>query len=439
MRSRGTVILFLIAAVLAAWYFFFQKPRGEESRRAAHDQHNLINFEVADVTRLMVARAPDTLLLEIRGTHWHLLEPVDDIAEQASVGRLLNAIASATIERNLGSHEDLDRFGLRSPACVITLADADGVRLRLDVGDYTLDRASVYALRGGEVLLVPTGVRRYALVPAEDFRNRRVVNFDLSMVTSYLLESGDGAMRWDRSGSDWITVSGGDTIPGDTEEVEGVLRRLRGLRAYGFPTPDHAVGFFPGPHWRITVFKANDAPPVTLRAAPGDSGWTYTRVDDETRYVMVDSTIHRVFASDLNSLRDRRLLHFDPQRCARLSISTPDTSVTLTRSGTSWAYPNPAFPPPDAERVATLVAGLIRLRFESVIASPWTGGVWPPGSARFEVVVEDSRGNILDEIRCRPAASGHYEVMGKSLGLLARIDPEELDRLVQLLSRLRTY
>lgn len=435
MRSRGTLILALVTAALAAWYFFVQKPRTESERRQARERRELAQLDVEDVTRLVVERRGERLALEIQGTHWHMTSPVDDVAEAASVGRLLNAIATATVERNLGPQDDLVRFGLRPPACAITLENEAGPLLRLEVGGYTVDRASVYARRGDDVLLVPTGVRRYAMESVEDFRSRRVVNFDLSLVTSYTLRNGDRSMHWQRDGDGWISVAGGDTVRGDTEAVEAVLRRLRGLRAYGFPDPDRAARFFPGPRWRITVEKSGGAPPVTLHAAPADSGWTYTHVDGEHRYVMVDSTVHQVFAADRESLRDRHLLHFDPQACAGITITTPDTSVTLTREGGAWSHPNPAFPVPDPERVSTLVAGLLRLRFERPLGP--TGQSWPPDQNRFEVVVSDGRGTILDEFRCRRDASGGYEAVGASLGLRVRVGPDELSRLERLVRRLR--
>jgi len=435
MRSRGTIILALMTAALAAWYLLVQRPRTETERREAREREALATFSMADVTRLEVERRGEVLALEMQGTHWQMTSPFDDVAEASSVGRLLDAIVTASVVRDLGPQEDLERFGLHPPVCVITAGSEVGPLLRLEVGDYTIDRASVYARRGDDVVLLPTTVRRYALDSAEDFRYRRVVNFDLSVVTGYTLRAGDRVVRWDRRGDGWVSVVDGDSIRGDTEAVEAVLRRLRGLRAFGFPDPDLASRFFPGPRWSITIDKADGAPAVTLHAAPADSGWTYTHVDGETRYVMVDSTIHKVFAADLESLRDRHLLHFDPQACAGVTIVTPDTSITLTREAGVWSYPNPSFPAPDPERVSTLVAGLMRLQFSSVL-SPASQS-WPPGETRFEVVVRDESGNILDEFRCRRDPSGRYEARGRSLGLRARVDAEELDRLVRLLSRLR--
>jgi hypothetical protein len=435
MRSRGTLILAIITAALAAWYFFVQKPRTESERERTEASRSLASFGMDDVTRIEIERRGEVLALEIRATHWHMTRPFDDLAEPGSVGRLLKAIVTASIARNLGPQDDLERFGLEPPACVITLGNEAGALLRLEVGGYTVDHGSAYARRDGDVLLIPTGVRRYALESTEDFRNRRVLNFDLSVVTAYTLEEGDRSMRWVRHGGRWVTVADGDSIRGDTEDVEAVLRRLRGLRAWGFPDPRRAARFFPGPGWSVTVEKSGGNPPVTLHAAPADSGWIYTRVDGESRYVMVDSTARKVFAADVESLRDRHLLHFDPQACAGLSISTPDTSVTLTREGGAWSQPNPAFPAPDPERVATLVAGLLRLRFASVLG-PATDP-WPADETRFEVVVDDERGNLLDEFRCRRNPSGGYEVMGTSLGLRARVDGEEMERLEHLIRRLR--
>ncbi len=437
MPSRTTRVLAVLAVLAVAAFVVFELPQRRAREQAERNASALFGFDATGVDGVRVRRGGEELVFVRRDTGWEMLSPLADHAETSAVASLIQALHDAGVERNLGREDDDERFGLRAPAAVVWIAAGRDTVARLEIGRYTPDRAFVYARRSdGDIVLAPTDLHRAATLALDAYRSRRVVDFERAAVRSFELRNPAGASRWARSGpAAWLAVVAGDTIPGDSTAVEAVLRTLRGLRISRFLAPTDTARALDHAEVAITIERAAPLPSVRVRfRCPGAS--CLVHCDGETRVSEIADGIGVLMTAGIDDLRDRRLLHFAPERAGRIEISIPDTSAVLVRAGDAWAVPNPAMGTLDRGRTADFVRTLQSLRWTR-IAVPAKD---PPrgASTEYALVVYARDGGILDDVR--GAVRGDppvYTGRSRSSGLLTETDASAFEALVASLRRLQ--
>lgn len=447
MRLKNTLILFVIAAVFVGYFVLFEQPRHKNKEKQERQMARLVQFYPSDVYYVGVKRSDVTLEFRRDGDYWWMLSPVADRAERAAVNVLINSVTGAEIERDLGVVKDLSPYGLDVPAAEITMADATGDTLAvLEVGDHTIDKAFVYALRPdrGSVLLVPTGIRRYAIPDPSEFRDKRVVDFQLADVSAFTVKSPGRSLSWRRTpGEEWVTERDGAVIKGNTTDVEAVLRRLRGLRAQAFVAPADAarLDLFEPATGSVTMNKSNAEAALTLIAGKRYGGGVCARVSGEDRVVVTDTSILTVFENTLYDLRERRLLRFDKADVTKIEFVAPDLQVTIVRPGRDWVFPNPSLGVIEQDGAARILARLANLEFESVVDEN-------PGEKNtafylskpdVRITIFDQGGSKIDELLCTRSQreNGIFYATSRSAGLVAAIGESYLNELAESFKNLR--
>jgi len=430
MVSRTSRTLLVLATLAITLFLLVELPRRRAEDRARDESDRLARFDPSVVDGVTIVRESDSLSFAMRDSHWELTAPVADWAEPSAVLSLIDAIHSGAVARNLGPSDDDRRFHLDAPDARIVMTAAADTVFRMDLGGYTVDLSWVYARAGSrDVMLVPTNIHRLATRPLAEYRNQRVVIFDRAVVASFRLRHEGADMRWwrDRAGG-WFTVSGRDTIAGDSVAVESVLRRLRGLRVGSFVAPQDTAGVFSRPGATVTLFKNDGAPPVTLRFAPRVTGAFWARDDANPRVVSVEGEVAGLLAETTTTLRDRRLVEFAPENATRIEYASPDTSGALVRAGARWAHPNPALGAIDPARAAAFVRELRYLRWSAPL--PVAEGV-PAGTAPFSLVVYGRGDTILASVRAwpRPGDDGTWIVQNPARREFRVVDAASLTTL----------
>jgi Domain of unknown function (DUF4340) len=435
--SRSSKILFVVALVVVAAYFFVERPRNQAEDHAEVEASQLTRFDPSRVDRIVIQRADDRLDLTIDGDHWQIREPVVDVAEPSMVAQLLETLDEAEIQRDMGTPADLGRYGLATPVAVLTVMAGADTLFKLAVGDDTVDHSATFVrLADGRVVLVTTDVRRQTTLPAAEYRNHRVVSFDLSVVSGFTLSNAAGSIHLERAGGvRWNVIVPGGTVPGDSIAVPDILRQLRGLRARSYVADADTALAFVDARAVIRIDKKN-APSVTIRFAEHAPGVFWARVDGESRVVAIDGSIAPIPSRSLATLRDRRLLQFDPRRAVRLTFSTPDTSAVLVRAGAHWAFPNPAMGTIDPARAADLVRALRALEYSVPLKEkPVDSG---GDAVAFSLVVYARGDTILDELRAVPARGDPESLAATSHSAPGwyAMSRSDIDHVVALLRRL---
>ena len=453
MRKRNTLILAILAALLFAWFFLVETPRQRNADRESVSKSDLAEFNIQNVSRVSIERPDGRLEFERDSQSWIMTAPLTDWAEDGAVNQLLGILADGEIFRDLGPQDDLSPFGLSRPAATVTavLAGGDTVAA-LDIGKLTVDGYYAYARPvspGGHVLMVPTGIRRYALTSQAEFRNSRLVHFGLSTVSGFTIRWPDRSMEWQRTNSGgWTTRAGQHTIEGRAQYVEAVLRYLQGVRVAEFVPADQVplVAPFDNPHRSVDVRIGDGSSHVVsfgrrletrLYAGARSTGADNMSIE---RIVLCDTTVLQIFESTLDDMRDRRLLRMNEKEVHKFEILSPEFNLTLVRPGNEWGYPNPSMGIPNPRKVSRAIAIAGELEYDRVIdedgSALASSGL---SDAIFRFTVYGADGSSIDELVCglNNEFPEYYITHSVSSGLVAIIEKKRIDSFVERFKNLQ--
>jgi hypothetical protein len=447
MRARPTIILLIIAAAAAAYFFLIEQPRNRERLASDSEALRLTTVSPDDVHRVSVTRPDVTLEFERQDSGWRMVKPFDDVAEEASVNILLHAITNATIERVLGdAATDLDGFGLAPPQMTVQLTNKKGEPLvSLDVGTLTMTHEFAFARKPGspDVLLVATGIRRYALRDVFTFRSKIVADFEEADLDAVEIAGSTSNMQWQQVEEGvWFTVVDGDTVSGDREGVSLLLSRLRTLRATDIrqANPELRQHYFDAPAG-VVVLHLRDGGRRRLEFSDSDSAYCYLSSSAQPqRIVRVEAHMLDLFGYTLDDLRDRHVVRFNPETIAKIALQTEKLSVSIVKRGPQWTFTNPGFGDIDQAAVSVLLKELENLKFREIIevrlGEPSRYGLDP---APYTLTLHGQDERAIDRVTAATIQSEGRVRFATSLSSqhLGLLDTEPLDEIEALFDDFR--
>jgi hypothetical protein len=450
-RSRNTLIIIAIAAVLAAYFFLVEQPRHRQERERARAATELAAFDPVEATYVEIDRPDVTLVFVKRDARWWLTSPLQDRAEDGSIMRLLAILDSGEIARDLGDlgqQTDFAPYGLSEPAASITVVAAGDTVVALDVGKLNVEKTHAYARRrgppaGGSVILIPTAVRRYSLGEPSGYRSQRLVEFDLASVASFAVRwpSHSLVCRRNPEAGGWEISSNGRAFPGSKRRVEEILRRLRGLRVQQFvPATEVPVVKPFDPLTGSVVVALDDGSESVVTVGRRLEGLVYVGAGAGGRVVLADTTVVVIFEATAIVLRDRRLLRFERGNITKVTVESDSVRVTLVRPGDEWAYPNPSMGRIDQRKVGRALTAISDLEYTVVVdENPDARRSYGLSKPDLRLTIFGADGAPLDWLDCKRRGSppAVYVVTSRSAGVIAELEGDALDAVVDLFRSLR--
>ena len=388
MGLRGIGILLLVAALLAAFVYFYE-IRGRPAREQASQAEGRIfaGLEANEVDELTITR-PDVpgVRAARRERGWQILEPVDFPGAPGVLDAIARSLAEMASEGRLESPAAEAVYGLDGGAGSVRFSAA-GVAYSLRIGNPTPVGPNVYvAVRGpGET---PTAIHLLANWRVRDFdstldelRDGRVLVFDASQVDRIVL-------RWraaprvalERAASGWHIVEPAE-LDADVRAVDELLATLGRVTATGYldaPPGDAETGLDRPEHEVSLRIRGAEGPRelqlavgALLSAGPAEPARRYVRGSQSSLYLVPDARIAPLPRS-LFELRFKQLAQFsrDAARAIELVFRTASgrsEELLLERDadGQAWSLPTgPAAMP----RVEELVGALASLAAIGVAA-----------------------------------------------------------------------
>jgi len=379
VNPKTTGILFLVAAALAAFVYFYE-IQGEEGRRKAEEAEKRLfaGFEAADVEAIsLVTRDGTPVRAERRDGGWEIVEPLVFPADDFALDAMAGALAQITSENAIEDAQEASVYGLDADEREVRFT-VHGTEHALRIGDKTPMGSNSYVSVAGEtgVYSVPTYRVSTFSKTFDDLREKRVLEFDREAVTRIEASWPDGHVVLERGGAGWTLVQPVEG-PADEEVVDGLLSDLSFLRASGFvddPPPDEETGL--------------DRPAFSIRLsgpASGEGGKALdvalaigSRSDGSTRLARAGrATLYRIsedrledFPTEVTAYRFKQLAAFDASEAKRLDVlfhSAAGESIAITaeRSEFGWTSWPESFQP---GKVASLIGTLANLRARDIAA-----------------------------------------------------------------------
>ena len=436
MRFKPTLILLFVAAVTLGYFFLVEQPGHKEKVAQEESATKLFDLTGMEVFGLVIRRDDATLTFTRSGDAWRMITPSSDRAEMPQIMVLVLSVLRSKAERQFPADPTrLAEYGLANPVATVSLRDSlQAELLTLDVGDFNLTKSHCYAREDGSdtVMLVHAGVRRYALTSVFEYRDKKVVEFPIEDVSALEITSDLHRTSWSKSVDErWFTVVGGDTIRGDDDEMDTILRELRAMRAQDVKDGDPAAWGLSDPAGSIVV-RLPDADAIGLSFAGPDSQRCYIQVKGEERINMVDASALDVFGRSLHDLRDRRLLHFDRDVLRKVTLNTKTLSISIIKMGENWSFANPSFDEIDIALVSAFLGSLKAMKYREIIEetmrAPEEYGLDHPA---YRLALFDAEGDLIDEVVTGPTRTIRRTryATSRSSGHLGVVDAEPFEEM----------
>jgi hypothetical protein len=379
VNPKTTGILFLLAAALGAFVYFYE-IRGEEGRRDAEEAEKRLfaGLEAEDVEAIAITSGDGaSVRAERRDGRWEIVEPLVFPGDAFALDAMASALAQVTSETAIEDPQVASVYGLDADEREVRFS-ASGEERALRVGDKTPVGSNSYVSVVGEdgVYTVPTYRVNSFAKDLDDLREKRILDFDREAVKRIEASWPDGRVVLERGDAGWRVVQPIEA-PADVETVDGLLSDLSFLRAGGFaddPPPDDETGL--------------DRPAFAVRLSgigSGEDGEAWeaslaigSRPDGDSRLARAArASLYRIsedrledFPTDVVAYRSKQLAAFDASEAQRLDVffhSAGGESVAITaeRTADGWTSGPEPFGP---GKVAALVAALANLRARDIAA-----------------------------------------------------------------------
>jgi hypothetical protein len=375
-KRRETPAVFLVSEILLR---DTTKPASEFRDPA------ILAFDRKNVTGLELATRDDTIRLEQAEGKWRMTTPARLAADADVLTGFLDKLQFGKVKEFVADRpRSLGPYGLDRPARVaITVgADKDRSPRALLLGRVDPQKQGVYAMRPGEssVLLIDEEIWKLFPKNVAVLRDKMVIAFDREKLTRIELSSPRGAVTLARDGEQW-KITAPLALPGDGPVIDGLVSRLRDLRAQAF-LPD--VRFTPVV--KVSLWESGAAAPKVLTLAPsgerrGGQPSAYAAAGSGT--VLIEARTVGELSKSAQDLRDHMFYSsLDHRDVKRVRVTADGKTALFERTGeVGWRMLEPKSGPAKGPQVEDVVVTVTALRWNDIVAEGGdmkTYGLDPP-------------------------------------------------------------
>ena len=312
---------------------------------------------------------------------WRLTKPRDLPADPDVVADFLEKLDGAKAKEFVeDAPRSLAPYGLDRPTTVTLWIGKDKERASRSLlfGREDKGKKGVYVMRSGEPGVMLVGEELWAAVPKTMgvLRDKVVLAYQYDKVSRVELAGPRGPLTLERDGIGW-KITAPEALKADTGAVNGVLWRIRDLRASGFLAEDAAAipRLLPKPEVTVKLWEEGTKEPRVLllaasRETRGGQPAALAAVEGRGPVVLVDGKVLDDLARGADDLRDKTLLPaFEMSDVKRARVVSGGAPLVVERKGESdWQVVEPKRGGTKERRVADLLISLKALRWKSIVS-----------------------------------------------------------------------
>ena len=392
MKGKTTISLLLVALVLAAYLYFFERESLTTDEKEER-KGKVYAFEEGDITYLRIMSAGEEVVMEKEGENWIMTAPVEAAVEQSGPGEILRGIVELKTTRIItpGDGEKIDwkAYSLAEPAVRVRFRTKGEAQEQ----GFSLGKKSVF---GGDLYARPEGRDELWILSASeedtfmktsaDLRDKKITDFRAGNARSIELVYPDAVIQCDRDEQDewWLTIPPSHRCDHWTVEqyvsMTGALKTLKfaaytptDAKQYGFESPELIVRL---------VLKGRKNPVVLTfgKTTPGGEG-VYALSSQVSGLHLVEKSIAGDLFKSAFDFRLKEVLNFFADNLEALEIADGDRLYQFRREGDEWKLLSPFEVPVSGEQMSGLTAGFSHLEIRGVPEEqpePRKAGLAPP-------------------------------------------------------------
>jgi hypothetical protein len=355
MRNSSTLVYLAIALGLFCYLMFVDKRIPGTNEKALADAQ-LFQLNPDDVTGLEITNVHGFFFFQKTNDHWEIREPVQTLADSATIDSIINQIAFAQPERVIevdgSSQKDADslkEWGL-NPAAERIVIHTPTKAFELLIGRKMAINDSVYARASGKknepVRILPSTIKDVVEKDLSDLRSRNVFDFDVTKVSKLASHIADTATtpgqqyEIDSKDGKW-TMQLPLVARASDADMQALLAKVLGLRVVDFVS-DSASNLstygLTSPTVTLSVTIGTDEPLVLQIGGPvpDKPDQVYAqRLKSNSVFTITKASLDDVLKS-IPNVRDRHVLPFDANKPTDLSWTVGTKSGNLHFANGVW-------------------------------------------------------------------------------------------------------
>jgi hypothetical protein len=398
---KSTIALAVVLAGLGAYIYFvtWKQPAGADAAKKTDKVFDVAADKIDEVT-LTTASGEAVTAKKANATSWTLTAPAEAPADQAEIGALTNALATADVVRVVDENpSNLNDYGLSNPRIAVSFkASGDKDYRHLFIGEKTPTGGDLFAKRDDKKVFLIASFQENSLnKSAFDLRDKSVLKVDRDKIDSVDLMSGPQNVTLAKDGSEW-KVTKPEPVRADYGTVEGLIGKLEtvkmksiatteaspaDLKKYGLDKPQATVNLNAGSS-KATLLIGNKT----------DDNNLYARDASKPMIVTIDGAILDDIKKAPDDYRRKDLFEFRAYNANRVEITRNGQSYVFERVKSTdektpdkWKRTSPNPGDVDKDKFDAFLAKLANMRVSTFQSSTANTGTDKPAmtvSVKFD-------------------------------------------------------
>ncbi|MEE3234091.1 MAG: DUF4340 domain-containing protein [Candidatus Latescibacterota bacterium] len=391
MKFKTNLVIGIVFAALLTFVYLYEIKGGEERRQAAEQSKKMLDFNVSEVTQLVVLNGEERIEISREENDWVMLSPVQDEADSEAVDRYLRNLNESEREKTVvDSAEALapgvfGEYGLESPRLSVFVETKQGPLDTLLFGiDAPTDRFTYVRTTGPNPKIDVVRAWRYDNLEKTpfDLRNRKLSNLSQNDVTAIRRVSVDAKdIVLAKSVSSW-QLKAPIMASADRDSVEALLGNIQNAEIIEFVNENPNTNDLE--QYGLTIDQATrldfvakdidaegdlfsgtfDEIDVLFIGRRDKDGRYFARNPERTSVFLVDSTLVQQLQFSVFDLRDKTPIRFSRDHVTNIQIKRNGAfgfEVSKDTAGV-WILKKPAEEPAKSWKVNALLTDLLDLR-----------------------------------------------------------------------------
>jgi len=334
--KKSTGILFLVAAALAAFVYFYDLKHNPPSETPQDASKPAFSVNADDITGLTLERGGVTVVLDHRKDDWYIVQPVATRADQSRLAGIASQLASLQLTRTFtATPEQIASFGLDHPGISISFSMKNGAKHKLRMGGKDFSGSSIYVLiddDSKDVSLIADTLFTTSDKSLDDLRDRSVLEIASFDANSFDLTNQSGEVSAVKKDSDW-NIEKPRATPADSNAITSLLQTVNSaqitkfvgdsaadLAKYGLSSP--AIRF------RATVSGGQSA---ELQIGKKDGSEYFARDPSRPMIFRVNDVLYKALDEKFADLRDKQLVHFSEGDITQVDVRNQNGAIQCVK------------------------------------------------------------------------------------------------------------
>lgn len=347
--KRSTGIVFLLAAALAAFVYFYDlkhTPASSDASTAEASKPAFTSVTSADVQEIKIQRAGTTMDFDHKSDGWYMTQPRAQRADSSALDGLAGALSYASVDRTFPATPDnLGSFGLKDPTVTVDFKLKNGTSHELRFGAKDFSSSSIYAQidNGSQVSLMSDAVYTSSDKAPDDFRDKSLTTVPASDANSFDLVNSSGELAGTKKGDTW-TLDKPRVAPGDHAKIDALLSAVAGGQITHFVTDSNASLAKYGLDKPAVRFQAKlaDGKSVSLEVGKQEGADYYARNLAQPGVVQINENLYSILNDKYIDLRDKQIVHVAPTDATRLDVRNLNGSFACVKGDSGFVLEQPA-------------------------------------------------------------------------------------------------